>query len=294
MKDTMCKTVVANNLLPLLKSTQTQRGFIMNSLKKNFKAVNLRLIIINGFTLIELLVVIAIIAILASMLLPALNQARDTARAIACVNMEKQIGLAAIMYANDYNDCLPIHYDSHPPVGGTPEWFWRIREYLGRQKATVSADDDARFSASFKCPKTSLADQGGGSFANATRVVSYGHTVGGVNDSTPGDKSGGWMSCYAGRHKANSMTKMPANSIILMDMLVSRKFGSSSGKRVKCDDGYSKPNYISAWPANRSFNERKYAPRYRHGGFANFLFVDGHVKKIKQGLKVDANWVPIN
>jgi prepilin-type N-terminal cleavage/methylation domain-containing protein len=62
----------------------------------------------RGFTLIELLVVIAIIAILAAMLFPVFARAREAARKATCISNLKQLALAAMMYAQDYDEVLPI------------------------------------------------------------------------------------------------------------------------------------------------------------------------------------------
>ena len=81
------------------------------------------------FTLLELLIVIAIVAILAGLLLPVLNHAREKANAIACVSNQKQIQQALIGYVDDNRESFPCY--GNPAPSSTPEINWIFRLYDG-------------------------------------------------------------------------------------------------------------------------------------------------------------------
>ena len=90
--------------------------------KLNMNVLNPRRAIETAFTLIELLVVIAIIAILASLLFPALSSAKEKGRSVKCVSNLRQLGLASVMYAHDHDDRLP-------PRQNRPSWTVFLEAY---------------------------------------------------------------------------------------------------------------------------------------------------------------------
>ena len=81
--------------------------------------------VLKGFTLVELFIVIVIIAILAGLLLPALNLAKKTAKMSACASNLKQLGLAFYSYANDIKECFPFaSYDRPNTSGVLTKYTW--------------------------------------------------------------------------------------------------------------------------------------------------------------------------
>jgi prepilin-type N-terminal cleavage/methylation domain-containing protein/prepilin-type processing-associated H-X9-DG protein len=110
----------------------------------------------SGFTLIELLVVIAIIAILAAILFPVFAQAREKARAIACLSNEKQLGLAFMQYVQDYDETYPQGNNGIKYPAG---WAGQVYPYV---KST----------GVYKCPDDPTSSKAG-SYNNTIYPVSY-------------------------------------------------------------------------------------------------------------------------
>ena len=205
----------------------------------------------EGFTLIELLVVISIIALLISILLPALGNARSAAKSMACLSAERQFGVSILAYAEDNDGYFPPHRDNVEDSSIDPNYWYQLLTMGGY----ISGETGTKvYSDAFFCMEHEVSNRRN-AFNNG--LVSYGLSLGLIYD---------YDNAVEYDLARVSDIRRPSQTLAVLD--------ASRGLDRPNDGSYLVyPYWVSgsasrvAWP--------------RHNDVCNVLWVDGHATPVK-------------
>ena len=205
-----------------------------------------------GFTLVELLVVIAIIAILAAILFPVFSRAREQARKSSCLSNVKQLGLAAQMYSQDYDEFLPPYSVATSPTSYWPNLLdpyvknrmtWVCPSY--ERGVTNPSANASTYGTNYAIRGKALAE-----FARTPEILLYADTEG----------------AYIGSTSRNA----GCNGFTEGFLRVYDPVEQAMGAQTSC----------------KTYLQTTAGASPRHLGGSNVAFVDGHAKWVKQDVLI--------
>lgn len=231
-----------------------------------------------GFTLIELLVVISIIALLMSILMPALSRVRAIAKQTVCLAHMRQVGLASVLYAQENNDHIVAgRFHNHGDWLSLNSFYSNLTPYLDPGKPAnsrvwdMTRTDAAKYNAIWEeliCPAVKKSDIGRTSFFQGVSIRTLGMNiaVGWLADN-------GYIDGYGTRDWATGKTRKMSN------------IGNASGMMAFCDTLNTEYLYSGGYQhlKDRGYDPDKYIP-VRHPGGYSVTFVDGHGDMVKEEI----------